>query len=150
MKIVDIWMLDERSPCHRQPYSSHSGETEEQLEAAKAESQSASACASCLLLAGRIAWEAAAIIERHPAVRPVKASEAWESLRETRWNSYIDLDALRASAERVDEGTWYEAIKDTIDLSSVMELVEQWDEEVLETGIVREEFGGKRTPSVSW
>ncbi|WIB68913.1 hypothetical protein DEI93_07755 [Curtobacterium sp. MCBD17_035] len=70
-------------------------------------------------------------------------------IRETRWNSYFHLDAFKASAEHVDEGTRYDAVKDGVDPSSVMELVEQWDEKVLKTGIGREQLGGKSAPSVS-
>jgi len=149
IKTVHIWMLDGRSLCDRRPHPAHHAQTQEQLEAARAESESAPACGACLLLAGRIRREAAAIIERHPTVHPVKASEAWESLRETRWNSYFNLDAFKASADRVDQATRYDAIKNGVDPASVMELVDQWNEEVLKTGIVREELGGKSAPSVS-
>lgn len=146
IKTVHIWMLDGRALCDRRPYPSHLNETEEQYEASKREAAMAPACGACLLLAGRIRREAAAILERHPVVHPAKASEAWESLRETRWNSYFNLDAFKESADHVNENTKFDAMKDPMYPNTVSELVEQWDEEILKTGISRDELGGKSTP----
>ncbi|PYY64413.1 hypothetical protein DEJ30_08080 [Curtobacterium sp. MCPF17_003] len=148
-KTVHIWMLDGRSLCDRRPFPSHRGDSEEQYAAAIAETESAPACGACLVLAARIRREAAAIIERHPAVQPERASDAWESLRETRWAHYFDLDAFSGAAEHVDENTKFDSMKEPLHQNTVMELVEQWDEEVLRTGIAREELGGKSTPRVS-
>jgi hypothetical protein len=148
IKTVHIWMLDGRSLCDRRPFPSHRGETEAQLTASQIEAENAPACGACLLLAGRVRREATAIIERHSTVHPMKASGAWESLRETRWSNYFDLDAFKASAENVDAGTRYDGVKLGADPATVMELVQEWDEKVSNSAMTRDQLGGKGTPDV--
>lgn len=148
-KTVHIWMLDGRSLCDRRAFPSHRADSEEEYEAARQETEVAPACGACLVLAARIRREAAVIFERQPAVHPERASDAWESLRDTRWNHYFDLDAFQGRSEHVNENTKYDSMREPLYDNTVAELVEQWDEEVLKTGIAREELGGKSTPSVT-
>lgn len=81
IKTVHIWMLDGRSLCGRCPFPLHRNVSDEEHEALVEEAAVAPACGSCILLAGRIRREAAAISERHTVVAPAKASGAWEQLR---------------------------------------------------------------------
>jgi hypothetical protein len=149
IRTVHIWMLDGRSLCDRRAHPSGHFPDEESREAAVAEAEAAPVCGACLLLAGRVRRESAAILLHNPTVYPERASEAWESLRETRWNSYFHLDAFKDAADHVDEHTKYDAVTKAVDPATVVELLEGWEQELAATGSPRDRLGGKGPSIVS-
>lgn len=144
-KTVHVWMLDGRSLCDRRAYPApRPDQTDEDHRVAQEVSKAAPACAPCLLLANRIRREAAVILRRHSKVHPARPSAAWESLRATRWESYLDLDAIRASAENIDKYTDYTMLVAPMSVALIEELSSEFDEMVA-AGVGEDRLGGKRT-----
>jgi hypothetical protein len=101
--------------------------TEEEVAAAKFETDDAPMCGSCLLLVSRVRRIAAAHLKRHPTVWPERPSEAWANLRGTRWAYTFDLDGHAKKAEYVDKYSRFEAFMDAVDPVSVDELLAEWE-----------------------
>lgn len=148
-KTMHIWMLDGRSLCDRRPYPRYQGKSDAELEVLRKEAEAAQACGPCLLMVSRLRREAAAILEMTSAVHPEKASDAWESMRETRWAGYFNLEGFSEHADKVNETTRYDQVNDEMSRGTVLENVAIWDEEVAKSGTLRDQLGGKGSAVVS-
>lgn len=103
---VHVWMPDGRSLCDRRarPAARTDAEFEEHQKRAK----NAPSCGPCLLLVTAIRRMAAATLQNHPDVWPPRPSEAWRSLKDTRWSNRYDVDEI-ADRAGVDDTTRYDA-----------------------------------------
>lgn len=125
-KSLHVWMPDGRSLCdlRAQTGTSIGKMTDEEFEAFMVEQESAPACGSCILLAGRIRNLGSVILkESKGAVFPEQPSEAWAQLRTTRWAKEVDLDEF-LERPGLNESLKYERIDYKVDPNQIAEYVE--------------------------
>lgn len=120
-KMMHVWMPDGRSLCDRRAAPGAVRTPDHVREAIEAP-----ACGICLLLVGRLRREAAVILAQTERTAPQRASEAWSSLRGTRWERYFDLAAFDEKLDSVDANTRYDAILNAVDPAVVKELADEW------------------------
>jgi hypothetical protein len=113
MKTMHVWMPDGRSLCDRRaqvPTGDVATLSESEFDQLLAGQTNAPACGSCLLLAEYLHADAAVIYKVcGERVDPVKPSEAWGALQDTRWARVIDVCTFVAEND-LDSQLMYERL----------------------------------------
>lgn len=90
-KTVHVWLPDDRSLCDRRARVPDSKDREEEL-AGLEYTETAPICTACVILLHWLRFDLAANEYVHSTFWPLTQEKAWELLRGTRWDGYLNID----------------------------------------------------------